>query len=67
MNCVLYKKNIPILLFIQDAEKNITSIPKVFNALHMPPHLFLNGEADVQNEYALCQKLEDFFNNRIIP
>lgn len=67
MDCVLYKKNIPILRFTQDAEKNITSIPKIFNELHIPPHLFLNGVVDARNEYALCQKLEEFFNNRIIP
>ena len=67
MDCVLYKKNIPILRFIQYAEKNITSIPKIFNELHIPPHLFLNGVVDARNEYALCQKLEEFFNNRIIP
>ena len=61
------QKNIPILLFCEDSEWNITEVKKVFNVHHLPPHLFSDGMPSAQNEYALCQKLEDFFNNRIIP
>ena len=64
---ILYKKNIPILQYEEDDAHYITSIKKVFNVLHLPPHLFSDGKPSAQNEYGLCQKLEDFFNNRIIP
>lgn len=67
MEYVLYKKNIPILQFEEDDAHYITSIKKVFNVLHLPPHLFTDGRPSAENEYGLCQKLEDFFNNRIIP
>ena len=64
---LLYKKNIPILLYEEDASNYIVSIKKIFNLEHLPPHLFTNGVPSAENEYALCQKLEDFFNNRMIP
>ena len=61
------QKNIPILLFEQDKDEYIVSIKKIFNLRHLPVHLFTNGVASGENEYGLCQKLEDFFNNRLIP
>ena len=64
---LLYKKNIPILLFEQDKDEYIVAIKKIFNLRHLPPHLFTNGIASEENEYGLCQKLEEFFNNRMIP
>ena len=64
---ILYKKNIPILLFEQDKDEYIVAIKKIFNLPHLPPHLFTNGIASEENEYGLCQKLEEFFNNRMIP
>ena len=67
MEYLLYKKNIPILQFEEDEAHYITAIKKVFNVLHLPPHLFTDGKPSAENEYGLCQKLEDFFNNRIIP
>lgn len=67
MEYLLYKKNIPILQFEEDDAHYITAIKKVFNVLHLPPHLFTDGKASAENEYGLCQKLEDFFNYRIIP
>lgn len=67
MEYILYKKNIPILQYEEDDSNRITGIKKVFNVAHMPPHLFTDGRASSENEYALCQKLEDFFSNRIIP
>ena len=66
MNFVLYKKNIPILQYTEDDAHYITFV-KVFNVLHLPPHLFTDGKPSSENEYGLTQKLEDFFNNRIIP
>ena len=67
MEYILYKKNIPILQYEEDEAGYITSIKKVFNVLHLPVHLYSNGRPSAENEYGLCQKLEDFFNNRIIP
>ena len=67
MEYLLYKKNIPILQIEEDDAHYITAIKKVFNVLHLPPHLFTDGKPSAENEYGLCQKLEDFFNNRIIP
>lgn len=67
MDCVFYKKNIPILLFSVDDEWNVTDVLKVFNARHLPPHLFSDGEPSGENLYGLTQKLQDFFYNRIIP
>ncbi len=67
MEYVFYKKNIPILQFEEDEAHYITAIKKVFNVLHLPPHLFTDGKASAENEYGLCQKLEDFFYHRIIP
>ena len=64
---ILYKKNIPILLFEQDKDEYIVAIKKIFNLRHLPVHLFTNGVASAENEYGLCQKLEEFFNNRMIP
>ncbi len=67
MEYLLYKKNIPILQFEEDDAHYITAIKKMFNVLHLPPHLFTDGKPSAENEYGLCQKLEDFFNHRIIP
>ena len=63
----LYKKNIPILLFEQDKDEYIVAIKKIFNLRHLPVHLFTDGAPLAENEYGLCQKLEEFFNNRMIP
>ena len=63
----LYKKNIPILVFEENADDYSVAIKKFFNVRHLPVHLFTNGVASDENEYGVCQKLEDFFNNRMIP
>ena len=67
MEFILYKKNIPVLQYEEANAHYITSIKKIFNVAHLPPHLYTNGKPSAENEYDLCQKLEDFFNNRIIP
>ena len=66
MDYVLYKKNIPILQYTED-EKGYIVAAKVFNVQHLPVHLYTYGIPSAENEYGICQKLEHFFNNRIIP
>ena len=58
---------ISILLYEEDDATYIVHIRKFFNLEHIPVHLFTNGVPSAENEYVLCQKLEDFFNNRMIP
>ena len=60
MEVVLYKKNLPILKYEEDDRYYITSIKEIYNISHIPPHCFLNGRADVSNEYAICQRLKNF-------
>lgn len=67
MEVVLYKKNLPILKYEEDDRYYITSIKEIYNISHIPPHCFLNGRADVSNEYAICQRLEEFLDRRLIP
>ena len=59
--------NFSILLYEEDDATYIVHIRKFFNLEHIPVHLFTNGVPSAENEYVLCQKLEDFFNNRMIP
>lgn len=34
---------------------------------HLPVHLFTGGKASAENEYGICQKLEEFLDSRLIP
>lgn len=67
MEFYLYKKNVPVLVFEEDDQQNITKVTKVLNKEDLPVHLFTNGKADDSNLYGLCEKLKDFLNNRMIP
>ena len=51
MEYVLLKKNIPILRYEEDDEGMIVAIKKVFNARHLPVHLFSDGKPSSENEY----------------
>lgn len=61
------QKNIPILCYHENEEHEITSIKRFFNVAHLPVHLFTDGKASSQNEYGICQKLEEFLDSRLIP
>lgn len=67
MDLVLFKKNIPILCYHENEEHEITSIKRFFNVAHLPVHLFTDGKASAENEYGICQKLEEFLDSRLIP
>lgn len=67
MEFFLYKKNIPVLIFEEDDEQNITQVTKVLNVEHLPVHLYTNAKPDASNLYGICEKLKDFLNNRMIP
>lgn len=65
MEYLLYKKNIPILMFAE--KRGYIEVLKVYNKEHMPVHLFLNGRPSADNLYSLNEKMEQFLDNRLIP
>ncbi len=65
MEYILYKKNIPILIYKENNE--YIEVLQVYNKEHLPVHLFLNGTPSADNLYALNEKLEHFLDNRLIP
>lgn len=67
MEFYLYKKNVPVLVFEEDDQQNITKVTKVLNKEDLPVHLYTDGKPDDSNLYGICEKLKDFLNNRMIP